>query len=401
MKSTKQFLADNFILLSFGFCFALFSGFGQTYVISLYVPYLQHDFSLSDGSFSSLYGLATLTAAFTINWLGRYIDKVRLTKFSIRVLLMYSAVLVLFSQSYYVWVLFLALFGVRLFGQGLMIHTSMTSMARFYDKNRGKAISLSALGHPFGEAILPSAIMISLTFLGWRTTLLLSSGLVLLLIPLTLYLLLKNKKFSQLKMYFPSIISKEELHQAKTISLLKNKFFWIMAPSGIVSGAVGTGFLFFQLKLGGVKGWTPEFIAVAFSAYAVASAVSGLVGGWMVDRFTGKKLFSFILLPFVLGLLVLTFCNGWWVYVIFIASVGVTNGFGSAIKNATMAELFGTKLLGSVRSLFTTLMVFSTALGPLAFGVLLDAGYSFGLISISALLLFVFATINSLRILKC
>jgi MFS family permease len=66
-----------------------------------------------------------------------------------------------------------------------------------------------------------------------------------------------------------------------------------------------------------------------------------------------------------------------------------------------MAELFGTKLLGSVRSLFTTLMVFSTALGPLVFGLLLDAGYSFEFISIAALVLFVLATVNGLRILKC
>ncbi|HRP60317.1 MAG TPA: MFS transporter, partial [Vicingus sp.] len=76
------------------------------------------------------------------------------------------------------------------------------------------------------------------------------------------------------------------------------------------------------------------------------------------------------------------------------------NGFGGSVKNTAMAELFGTKMLGSVRSLFTTLTVFSTALGPLFFGILLDAGYPFELISVMALILFVLATINSLRILK-
>jgi MFS family permease len=401
MKSTKHFLTENFPLLSFGFCFSLFSAFGQTFVISLYVPYLQHDFNLSDSLFSSMYGVATLAGAFTINWLGRYIDKIRLTKFSIRVLLAYSFALILFSQSYYVPVLFLAIYGVRLFGQGLMIHISITSMARFFNQNRGKAISLSALGHPFSEAFLPIVIVTSLVVLGWRVTLLLSAALVLMVVPLTLYLLLKNNKFSQLKMYFPAVVTHEEVQQAKTSSLLKNKFFWIMAPTGIVSGAVGTGFLFFQLKLGEIRNWSPEFIAAAFAAYAIANAITGLLGGWLSDRFTGKKLFSFTLLPFALGLLTLVLFNGWWVYVVFIASIGFSNGFGSSVKNTAMAELFGTKLLGSVRSLFTTLMVFSTALGPLVFGLMLDAGYSFEFISIAALVLFVLATVNGLRILKC
>lgn len=401
MKSTKHFLTKNFILLSFGFCFSLFSAFGQTFIISLYVPYLQHDFNLSDSLFSSMYGLATLAGAFTINWLGRYIDRIRLTKFSIRVLLAYSFALILFSQAYYVPVLFLALYGVRLFGQGLMIHISITSMARFFNQNRGKAISLSALGHPFSEAFLPIIIVTSLSVLGWRITLLLSAALVLMLIPLTLYLLLKNKRFSQLKMYFPAAVTQEELHQAKTSSLLKNKFFWIMAPTGIVSGAVGTGFLFFQLKLGELRNWSPEFIAAAFVAYAIANALTGLLGGWLSDSFTGKKLFPLTLFPFALGLLTLLFFDGWWVYVVFIATIGVTNGFGSSIKNTAMAELFGTKLLGSVRSLFTTLMVFSTALGPLVFGILLDAGYSFEFISVVAIVLFVLITLNGLRILKC
>lgn len=400
MKSTKQFLANNFILLSFGFCFSFFSSFGQTFVISLYVPYLQRDFNLSDGLFSSIYGVATLAGAFTINWLGRFIDKIRLTTFSIRVLIAYAFSLVLFSQAYYLPVLFLGIYGVRLFGQGLMIHISITSMARFFNQNRGKAISISALGHPFSEAFLPALVVASLVYFGWRISLVFSAVLILMMIPLTVYLLLKNRKFSQLKMYFPAIVTKEEVEQAKTSSLLKNKFFWMMAPMAIVSGATGTGYLFFQLKLGEIKGWSPTFIAAAFAAYAVANALTGLLGGFLSDKFTGKKLFPFTLFPFAMGLIVLVLFNGWWVYVVFIASIGFSNGFGSSVKNTAMAELFGTKMLGSVRSLFTTLTVFSTALGPLFFGILLDAGYSFELISVIALILFVLATINSLRILK-
>ena len=52
--------------------------------------------------------------------------------------------------------LYIAIFLLRLFGQGLMPHASMTSMTRYYSYDRGKAISISSLGLPLGEIALPT-----------------------------------------------------------------------------------------------------------------------------------------------------------------------------------------------------------------------------------------------------
>jgi hypothetical protein len=43
-----------------------------------------------------------------------------------------------------------------------------------------------------------------------------------------------------------------------------------------------------------------------------------------------------------------------------------------------LAEIYGIQVIGKVRSVFTTIMVISTALGPISFGVLLDAEFSYG-----------------------
>src|SRR5690625_7447070 len=50
----------------------------------------------------------------------------------------------------------------------------------------------------------------------------------------------------------------------------------------------------------------------------------------------------------------------------------MTMGAGGNIKSALWAELFGTEMIGTVRSLFSSVMVFSTALSPFLFGWLLD-----------------------------
>lgn len=400
MSVLKTFLQKNKYLIGFGFLLTFLSSFGQTFVISLYLPFIQEEFELSDGGFSAIYSSATLASAFTITWLGSFIDRVRLTKFTIFVMLGLVAATALFSQSYYIPVLFIALYGLRLFGQGMMSHTSITSMARFFDDGRGKAISFAALGHSVGEALLPIVIVSLISLIGWRYGVLSTMIVVLLSIPFALFLLRKNVDFKQLRKYIPTPFSKDEQKKAKPTEIMKTKAFWIILPSSLASASIGTGFLLFKLKLGLTKGWDPTFIAAGFTAYAVGNALSNLLAGFLSDRFSGSVLFPIYLLPFSIGLICLIFSSEMWVYLVLIAGIGTTNGFGGTVKNVALAEVYGTRIIGSVRSLFTTVMVFSTAIGPVVFGLLLDAGYSYEFIATGALIFFLLCTLNALRILK-
>ena len=47
-------------------------------------------------------------------------------------------------------VLFFAILGLRLTGQGLLSLTASTTMARVFGEGRGKALSVSGLGYPLG-----------------------------------------------------------------------------------------------------------------------------------------------------------------------------------------------------------------------------------------------------------
>ncbi len=84
-----------------------------------------------------------------------------------------------------------------------------------------------------------------------------------------------------------------------------------------------------------------------------------------------------MLVPYILGITILAAVNHPMGYPAALVLIAVSNGGGSTIKNALFAELFGTKIIGTVRSVFTMVMVFSTALGPVSFGLLLDAGWAF------------------------
>jgi len=47
-------------------------------------------------------------------------------------------------------------------------HLSMTAMARWFDRRRGRALSIAALGYPTGESFFPPLAAILLAFMTWR-----------------------------------------------------------------------------------------------------------------------------------------------------------------------------------------------------------------------------------------
>lgn len=398
MKLSKSFFIANSSLLLFGILFTFTSSFGQTFFISLFKPLLQIEFNLSETEFSSIYAIATLGSAFTLTWAGRFIDSMRLPKFSTWVILGLVIFLLLFAASYTIIFLGIALFGMRLFGQGLMSHTSLTAMAKFFDNNRGKAISIAAVGHPIAEAVLPITIVLLLGFLDWRWVIGLCALFLIFTIPFSRFLLFKKRQYSRLKMFVPTVMSSDEKKASKPINILKTKAFWMIAPLNFSSAAIGTAFIFYQLTIGDLKNWTPEFIALSFSGYAIGGFFMALISGWLTDLFSARKLYPLYILPFMMGLLFFVFVESQWAYILFITSIGVTNGFGATVKNAVLAEIYGTKIVGSVRSLFITVMVFATAVGPVVFGFLLDRGSNFFILSIGSIICFLLLFLNASRI---
>ena len=56
--------------------------------------------------------------------------------------------------------------------------------------------------------------------------------------------------------------------------------------------------------------------------------------------------------------------------------IGLTGGVAHTAITALWAELYGVDHLGAIRSLAVSVSVLSSALGPLAMGIMMDAGTS-------------------------
>lgn len=384
MHSWIRFFRANTSLVLFGLLLTFFSSFGQTFLLSLYVPEILRDFRLTNGEFGSIYALATLASALCLTWAGRFIDTVDLKKFSWMVTGGLFVSLLIFSQAHHIAVLIIAIWGLRLSGQGLMSHTAITTMARYFDHVRGKAISITSLGHPLGEAVLPLLIAFGISYLGWRETLLFSAGLLILVLPAAVGLLLRHNetdpgafRAKQEKQLKNETAEEKETDKMTYRKLISTRAFWLIAPNVFALSFLNTAFFFYQIPLAESKGWTTEWVAASFTAFALTSAACLLIAGQLVDRFSAARLFPFYMFPFLGAILLVVSSDSPWITPVYLVLIGISNGFGKTIKTAVQAELFGIGYLGTVRSLFTALMVVSTAMGPAVFGLLLDAGLSF------------------------
>ena len=139
-----EFYRQNARWLCGGFLLACFSGFGQTFYISIWGSEIRSEFGLSHGDFGLVYMMATLASAAVLPFVGRLVDVASVAVTSVIVITMLSLAAVTMSFASTLPMLIAAIFLLRLFGQGMMTHTAITAMGRWYASNRGKVLAITS-----------------------------------------------------------------------------------------------------------------------------------------------------------------------------------------------------------------------------------------------------------------
>ena len=374
------------------------SSFGQTFLLALYVPFLMEEFSLSNGLISTFYGAATIVSASILPKLGKLIDTVPLKRFTLGTTVLFVISLLIFSFSQSWWYVPLSFFGLRLAGQGLYAHISITAMSRYFDINRGKAISLASLGHPLGQAILPALILIVIAQIGWRESLWLNAGLVALLVTVfTIFAIKPHHLISESGEEVEISSNENKLDRVRQRDIMKSKAFWLLAPNIFFIPFAITGLFFYQFPIVEYKSWSTGLVAAGLTTYALASAFSILTAGPLIDKYSAKAFFPFYLIPYFFALAAIWLIPATWGMYVYMILMGLSVGFGSATVAALQVEFFGKKYIGTVRSLFTSIMVLSSAVGPALFGIILDAGWGFDTVFPVTLFILFLIIIQSFR----
>ena len=363
-------------VIIFGFIFTFFSCFGQSFFIGLFNSSIRETLSITHGQFGTIYASATLFSSLLLIWIGKKIDDVNVIKFAIFVTILLSFSSFFFSKTSSVAFLFVAIFLMRFSGQGLMSHTASTTISRYFTKSRGKALSIIWFGLSSAEFIMPVLIVYLLTIIIWQDLWVIFSLIVLICLPLASYILVKDVKLDTRENTQNEKLKENNIKNWKRIEVLGDYRFYIVSLNMLAMPWIATGVFVYQSFVTNSKGWGEYTIAQSFMSYSIFSVITLIVAGYLIDKFTSRKLLIYMNIPLFLGTLVIIYFDAPQTAFLFLGLVGISNGLANLLGSSTWAEIYGVKYIGSIKALTTALMVFATAFGTALFGFFIDAGFS-------------------------
>ncbi|MDA9619210.1 MFS transporter [Candidatus Pelagibacter bacterium] len=368
-------LSLNRKVIIFGFIFTFFSSFGQSFFLGLFNAPIRNELGITHGQFGNIYATATIFSSLLLIWVGKKIDEYQIINYSFFVIILLFLSSLFFSFINSIYLLAFGIFLMRFSGQGLMSHTSTTTISRFFERSRGKALSTIWFGLSSAEFILPVLITYLFVIYSWRSV---WQGIAILIILFLPFIVLNTIKKIRLDS------REKDLNPTKSFKIkswrrrdvIKDYRFYIISLNMLAMPWIATGVFVYQSFITDSKMWSIYTIPKAFMVYSVASIITLFFSGFLVDRFTSRKLIPTMNIPLLLAMFVLFYYQGEISAFIFLGLVGISNGLANVLGSSTWAEIYGVKFIGSIKALTTAFMVFSTAFGTAVFGLLIDIGYS-------------------------
>ncbi|AXO16580.1 MFS transporter [Thalassospira indica] len=372
--------------LAFGALHSFGSSFGQTFLVALFVPFISASLALNETEFANIYAGITIASALCLPVVGRWIDKVDILSYSLATMALLALGCVMIALAGNVWMLITALFVLRLAGQGLMSHVSMTGIARYFSRNRGRALAIASFGFPLAEAIMPATLLALIAAFGWRYTYAGSAAFILLvLLPVAIWLIRSDAKFrkapaksgeSATASGTARADSPESHPQSDHPRLFKSVYVWFCMPMLAAPPLIMTALFFHQGAISNSKGIDLGWFAAGFTVFAITSVLGAFGSGPLIDKHSARRLFPWHLIPMMVGIAILALTTTPWVILIYMGLVGITVGFATTLRTAIIPELVPLDEIGAVRSTLTAVMVLASAMGPAIYGWMFAADMS-------------------------
>ncbi|MDA9684549.1 MFS transporter [Candidatus Pelagibacter bacterium] len=367
-------ISINKKIIIFGFIFTFFSSFGQSFFLGLFNAPIRNELGITHGQFGNIYAMATIFSSVLLIWVGKKIDEYQIFYYSFFVIILLFLSSLFFSFINSIFLLAIGIFLMRFSGQGLMSHTSTTTISRFFEKSRGKALSTIWFGLSSAEFILPVFVTYFFVIYSWRTVWQGIAIIIILFLPIVILNTIRSVKLeSREKDQNPKINLK--IKSWRRVEVIKDFRFYIVSLNMLAMPWVATGVFVYQSFITESKMWSIYTIPKAFMVYSITSIITLFFSGFLVDKFTSRKLIPLMNIPLLFAMLVLFYYEQEISAFIFLGLIGVSNGLANVLGSSTWAEIYGVKYIGSIKALTTALMVFSTAFGTAVFGALIDRRY--------------------------
>ena len=251
-------------------------------------------------------------------------------------------------------------------------HTAIVAMSRWFVATRGRALAVCALGFTVGESLFPILFVSLLDIINWRLLWVIAAFIALAGIPL-LAVLLRTERHPRQVAEETQSVGMDDKHWSRS-EVLRHPLFWFMIPALLGPSAFNTAFFFHHVHFAELKSWSHIALVAFFPVYTVSAVGAMIASGRALDAFGTARLLPFYQLPVVVAFIVFSFATGFTGLVLGLFFLALTSGANSTLPNAFWAEFYGTKNLGSIKSMATAIMVLGSAIGPGVTGFFIDQG---------------------------
>ncbi len=365
---------------------------------SVYLSALSHDHHWSIGVISSALTLSFLVNASVLSFVGSTIAKYGPRPVMATGAAVMAIGLACLGQVTQLWHVYAAFACIGL-GWSCLSTTSITAtLAPWFDKHQGRAVSTAMLGASIGGIVGVPLLLTLIESLGFGLAMLMVALILLTTVwPISFFIMRHRPQDMGLQPDGDLTTHAQQKATARvwtrTEALQTKALRTVMLAFGLAL-MVQIGFLTHQVSL------LLPAIGQAATAVCVTSAAVLSFGGRLLlarfsDRMDVRVIACGVLLQATLGLAVACiFADQAWALVVGVLSYGMTAGNTTTLPPVIVRREFGAVSFGAVFGIAAMLIQIMSAMGPAFFGVLHDLSGSYQLpLGLAALLNIVAATV--------
>lgn len=346
---------------------------GQTIGVSAFIDPMKDSLGVSRSAVSTAYLVGTLCGAVMLPAIGRWVDRVGIRHAATVIGAAFACVVAATGLVNNIVLLALAFVGLRTLGQGALTLVGATGVTLWFDRRRGFALAVSATASISILSMAPLGFGALIDAVDWRwawVVLGISVGLIVL--PIARFGLVdRPETVGQL----PDGDRAEDLvdvvrQRSFTVAeAMRTPAFWVLAALTALMAGLVTGLTFHNTDIMGGRGLTEDEAAAVFIPQMVGSVSSGFVVGWLTDRMAPRLLMMGGALFVAGGVFLATVAEPGLMAIVYGLTTGLAIGTISALGGALYPKWYGTGNVAAIKGAATSIMVASSAAGPLILSI--------------------------------
>ncbi len=247
--------------------------------------------------------------------------------------------------------------------------TAVTLVNRYIDKNKGQATSYVQIGWPVLTFCSPLLAVFLKDFFKWEEAW--SHYVIFILAVLLPFFILLSKG------HIPNVQkntdTKNNDQEEKIIRKLFTDYqFYLIALVLIMTPFFITSIMFFQERIANDFGISHERFIMTFAFFALSSILGNIAGGIIIDKTHPSFMLIIVPIAYIVGLAMFIFAQNMTLILFAMCIMGSADGASGTISGPLISDIYGIKVLGTIKSILYGFLIISTALAPVFTGYLLD-----------------------------